>query len=437
MARVAALACAGVALLMAACGADASSDTPFERVRASVVFIETDLGTGSGVVFDEQGHIVTNYHVIQDASELEVLLAGGARFDDPTIVGFDRRADIAVLKLPDRSGDIAPIEFADSEDLSIGDDVFAIGYPFEGGEDEAILQMSAGIVSATRPGLLGEVEYIQTDASFNAGLSGGALVDRDGRFVGMPTWVFIGGDTTGLAISEDDVARVARQLISRRPRSLPVSDAGDRQVSDSIDDLYDSAGYQVTLEEGDVFEATIDAAGDVALSLVDPYGAEVAYADDLDTAGQEVVTWDADVAGPYTLTVIPFEYAVSFTLEASHALRAFDDPEDGRTVQVGDEFVGELQFAGDEDTFLLELTAGDEVTMTLRSWDFDAYLIVLPPFADQQENDDSGLGLSGTDARLRLTADEGGTYEIAASYFFTDELLPGRGFYRLSIDEGQ
>ena len=147
-------------------------------------------GMGSGVIISPDGYILTNHHVITDdrgnvADEIEVQLNDGNRFI-AEIVGKDERTDIAVLKVD--AEDLPSLAMADSDNLQVGDIVFAVGNPLSVG-----LTVTMGIVSATgRSGLrlLGQGGYenfIQTDASINPGNSGGALVDAEGRLIGINT----------------------------------------------------------------------------------------------------------------------------------------------------------------------------------------------------------------------------------------------------------
>ena len=141
-------------------------------------------GEGSGIIISEDGYIVTNQHVVDGASKLEVVTSDGASYE-ATLVGEDTQTDLAVIKI--EATGLTAAEFADSGDLQVGDEVMAVGNP--GG-----LQLSSsvtfGYVSALdRPVTNSDTGYtvkcIQTDAAINPGNSGGALVDMNGRVVGI------------------------------------------------------------------------------------------------------------------------------------------------------------------------------------------------------------------------------------------------------------
>ena len=174
-------------------------------------------GTGSGIVYDQQGHIITNYHVIEDADELFVTLA-----DETTVpaevVGADASNDLAVLKVDVDPALLHPVPLGESGDLRVGQFVVAIGNPF--GFERTL---TVGVVSA-----LGRViespdqrfigEIIQTDAAINPGNSGGPLLDLTGRIIGVNTAIVSPSQASagiGFAVPADTVRRVVPSLIER------------------------------------------------------------------------------------------------------------------------------------------------------------------------------------------------------------------------------
>jgi Do/DeqQ family serine protease len=170
-------------------------------------------GLGSGVIIGaENGYVVTNNHVIDSATEILVTLKDGRQFD-ATVVGTDKRSDIALLKIKD-GDDLTEIPIGKSSALRVGDFVVAIGNPFGLGQT-----VTSGIVSALdRSGLgIEEVEnFIQTDAAINSGNSGGALVTLDGKLIGINTAILgpNGGNIgIGFAIPADMMQALVAQLI--------------------------------------------------------------------------------------------------------------------------------------------------------------------------------------------------------------------------------
>nr|WP_291671602.1 trypsin-like peptidase domain-containing protein [Bosea sp. (in: a-proteobacteria)] len=209
-----------------------SSIAIFETARDSVVFITTaervvdpwtrnaydaPSGSGSGFVWDELGHVVTNNHVIAAASGAIVRLADGRAFP-ARLVGRAPEHDLAVLHIGVGAGRPAPISVGTSRDLRVGQNVFAIGNPF--GLDWT---MTTGIVSALNRELPDDGGrpirgLIQTDAAINPGNSGGPLLDSAGRLIGVNTAIYSpsgGSAGIGFAVPVDTVNRVVPQLIAR------------------------------------------------------------------------------------------------------------------------------------------------------------------------------------------------------------------------------
>ena len=153
---------------------------PSERVMSSL---------GSGVIVSAEGLVVTNNHVVKSKGEAEVRIAlSDKREFDAKIVAQDEKSDIAVLKIEGGDGKFPTLEFEDSDSMEVGDMVLAIGNPFGVGQT-----VTSGIVSALSRSEVGASDqqvFIQTDAAINPGNSGGALVDMEGRLVGINTMIF-------------------------------------------------------------------------------------------------------------------------------------------------------------------------------------------------------------------------------------------------------
>jgi S1-C subfamily serine protease len=177
---------------------------------------EQQSGLGSGFVIDKSGHIVTNFHVVEGADEVEVSFSNGEEMD-AAVIGNDPSTDIAVLKVEADSRALTPLRLGDSDALRVGDEVVAIGNPL--GFERT---MTAGIVSALgrvieAPNLFAIEGVIQTDAPINSGNSGGPLLNAAGRVVGVNTQIVTAGSSgnigIGLAVPIDTVKDVAGQLI--------------------------------------------------------------------------------------------------------------------------------------------------------------------------------------------------------------------------------
>ena len=195
--------------------------TVAETVAPSVVRIDTATGTGSGIIYDQNGSVVTNAHVVLGSETVEVQLADGTRATGK-VLGSDPAVDIAILQIQENLN-FRKATFASLDTVRVGQLAVAIGSPF--GLEQSV---TAGIVSAVNravPTLNIEngsrtvLEMIQTDAPINPGNSGGALVDRQGRVVGMNTLIRTDGNVegnlgVGFAIPTDTIFLVTERLIT-------------------------------------------------------------------------------------------------------------------------------------------------------------------------------------------------------------------------------
>ncbi len=200
----------------------------YEKVNRSVVNISTianrsdfmfrlepEAGSGSGWIYDDLGHIVTNYHVISDSDVIEVTLFDGTSHA-ATVVGTDPQNDIAVLRIQIDDSTLKPIPLGDSSRLKVGQNIFAIGNPF--GLERT---MTVGIISSLDRTLRSKTgrlmkQIIQLDAALNQGNSGGPSLDSGGLLVGMNTAIAsLTGENTGVgfAIPVNTIRRVVPQLI--------------------------------------------------------------------------------------------------------------------------------------------------------------------------------------------------------------------------------
>src|SRR5262249_31485874 len=175
-------------------------------------------GTGSGFVWDKQGHIVTNFHVIQNADAAQVRINDGHHESKyyARIVGRQPDKDIAVLYIDAKEDELHPIDVGTSGDLLVGQDVMAIGNPFGLGQTVTkgiVSALGREIESVTRTPIK---DVIQTDAAINPGNSGGPLIDSAGRLVGVNTAIYSpSGSSSGIgfAIPVDVVNQVVTKLI--------------------------------------------------------------------------------------------------------------------------------------------------------------------------------------------------------------------------------
>ena len=213
-------------------GQDGSFGRPRERVQNSL---------GSGVIVGANGIIVTNNHVVANATELRVVLADRREFEAKTLL-TDERSDLAILKIDVGDEDLAALPFANSDELEVGDLVLAIGNPFGVGQT-----VTSGIVSAlarTQVGITDYQFFIQTDAAINPGNSGGALVNMQGELVGINTAIFSrSGGSIGIGFS------IPSNMVQRVVESAQSGDTRIKrpwlgvELQDVTQDLADSLGF--------------------------------------------------------------------------------------------------------------------------------------------------------------------------------------------------
>jgi len=254
----------------------------YAAASKGVVSVRTGGGSGTGFVIDRDGTVVTNAHVVGDASRVQLQFEDEARPVRAEVVGTDRSSDLAVLRVdPDRAPELRPLGFANSDSVQVGQLAVAIGSPF-GLEQTA----TAGIVS----GLEREIRapdgfqidrVIQTDAPINPGNSGGPLLDERGRVIGVNSQIATGGGSNGnvgigFAVPsntvQEVVPRLARGETIRRPFLGIATEpaAGGARVASVTPG---SPAARAGIEEGDVVVSVagneVRAPDDVASALSD------------------------------------------------------------------------------------------------------------------------------------------------------------------------
>ena len=195
--------------------------------------VPTEGGSGSGAILDTNGHVITNFHVIEGAQRLEVTLADKTKHQ-ATVIGADPSNDLAVLKIEPGKNTMVPIPFGNSDGLQVGKKVLAIGNPYglEG-------TLTTGIISAlgrsiqARNGRVIE-GIIQTDAAINPGNSGGPLLNSAGQIIGINTAILSPSDSgnigIGFAIPVNTVRRITNDLITLGYVRRPYLGVGDRDI---------------------------------------------------------------------------------------------------------------------------------------------------------------------------------------------------------------
>jgi S1-C subfamily serine protease len=223
----------------------------YESASSSVVLITAKVQTrtglepfasGSGFVYDREGHIVTNHHVVEDADALDVTFIDGTTVA-AEIVGDDPYSDIAVIRVDGPLESVSPLPLGNSSELLVGESVAAIGNPY--GLSNS---MSLGIVSQVdrdldAPGNYKIIDVVQVDAAINPGNSGGPLMNMRGEVVGVNTAIIQGSVGVGFAIPSDTVRREAPQLIQTGQYEHPWMGISSVDIDPAV---AEAAGLNVT-----------------------------------------------------------------------------------------------------------------------------------------------------------------------------------------------
>jgi S1-C subfamily serine protease len=208
-------------------------------------------GTGSGFVYDAEGHIVTNYHVVENAEELSVTLADGEVYP-AEIVGVDPSNDLAVVRI-DVENLPQPIALGDSDVLRVGEFVVAIGNPFglERTLTVGVISSLGRVIQSPDGRFIGEA--IQTDAAINPGNSGGPLLDLEGRVIGVNSQIISPSRASagiGFAVPVNTVKRVVPQLIAQGHYAHPWLGVESRGRTPARAPAFRDAGMDVPVDKG-------------------------------------------------------------------------------------------------------------------------------------------------------------------------------------------
>jgi S1-C subfamily serine protease len=405
----------------------------YALVSQSLAFVVTPVGTGSGILIDATT-LVTNAHVVWPATTVSVSFPSGASSDAP-VVGYDWMADLALIDVS-AMGDLPPPVVTETAPLEPGTDVYLVGYP---ADDLATASpaITGGIVSRSRTWEEGGMAFVQSDALISGGQSGGALVDREGRVVGISGLSV--GDGFALALTASDLLERIHEIRAGIDRHM----LGARSVPDltgpptdvgSVPHLLDEVVFVFDGSAGDVVTLEIDATSIFNADLVGPDGFIEA------TTGEpgfsSVLSADLVLDGPYFVVIYPESEPIASATVTGVEARRWNDPDHGVQLQVGEVHAGNGDYPGDLDWFRLDLRAGQTVTITATSINIDASLLV--DFLDHTagsafvSDSDSGGGVIGYDARVEFTAPETASYAVVVF----DETGFGPGGYLIRVEEG-
>ena len=392
-----------------------SSADVYSLIAPSVAMVLSSVGTGSAVLL-EDGYLVTNHHVVWPDRKVRLLFPDGADLRNVSVVAVDPLADIALLGPVDTGA--KGLRFSKGESFPVGGEVFMVGYPgeVEWSPKPAIV---SGVLSRLRSWDQAGITYLQTDAAIAGGQSGGAMVDARGRLLGVSGFSFTDA-RYALVASSVDVGRVVGRL-KRTAETLALGDRvfpegrGELEFIVELRDWWDRRDFVLTAPEPTTVDFELACDGRAKMYLYDGSGT-VVQRDDADEADE----W-TNVAlpnrGVYFLQVGQHEgEREQCRLSSSVQLRQLPDPDDGREVVKGRVIAGNLDHFRDVDWFLVSLKEGETVEVTTDSLNVDTALRVRCRDCGSNrlaQNDDSGGGLFGANARVIYRADSDGEFVIS------------------------
>lgn len=413
--------------------APAAAQSVYDQVAASIALIETDIASGSGILID-RSTVLTAAHVVWPYDEVRVVFSNGTELRDAAVVGSDLFGDLAIIDVSGTPNLPAPVAIGDGEILPLGSPVYLVGYP---GESESFPEptITEGILSRKREWEAGEWTFLQSDASVAGGQSGGALVDENGRVIGITNFSFI--EEFGLSGSLTDASAAielmragtsAGGLTSRLPPPANGTDFFEVEFGT----IWEDSIY--VFEEPLYSEVSFDASSvaDVTLTLGTIDGIEIASVDET-TEGEERIDELISYAGPHLVRVETVSGPGEVRLRSNVKLTPWPDPDDGRKLTRNSMIIGNADYPGDYDWYVIDLGKGQAITVDVDAITFDPVLMIDGPDGLgylEAVDDDSGGGLFDTNPRIVFTAGEPGTFYVVVG----DNNSSGPGAYRLSVD---
>ena len=409
-----------VALMLSAPNAD--SDRPasdiYAEISPAVAFVETLTATGSGVLL-EHGYLLTNAHVVWPYEAVRVVFPDGSEHVDVPVFAMDLVADLALVGPIDT--ELAPVPLVDGSDLEIGGDVYLIGYP---AELEAFPQPSitSGILSRVRRWDAIDLPFFQVDATITGGQSGGIMVTHRGDVIGISTFYYSG---FGLASSvADALPRLNAMLAQDEDFASGVRPVGRESAALEHEGLlhneWDERTYILRAPVGTDVEIRAEGAGRPRFTVSALLGGFIdeSSADEANVSG---LAFSVDEEIDYLITVRNQLIGESgFTLTTSHAVVAFEDPDDGAALVLGERLIGSMDSPEDVDYFELTLAEGDRVQITVDALGLDPNLALNFRSETAEEvvfDDNSGGGIFGQSAQIIYRAPKDGTYTLVVQNY--------------------
>lgn len=408
---------------------ETSSAELYARIAPSIAQVRSTHTQGSGILI-EGNYVLTNMHVVWPARTVRLTFPDGTRLDRVPVVGVEPMADLALLGPVEFEGN--PLQFHEAKDLPVGARVFLIGYP---GEVETSPKPTIvdGVLSRIRRWPAPGLTYLQTDAAAAGGQSGGALLDAEGRLLGVSGFKFTAANYA-LALSSSDIAPIVEKL----KRGEPASRLGDRSLPPYSGEFGAEIGLTGRwMTERFAFEAahgiTVrfepNCDGEGKLRILDTH--EEVHQADAGTPQVEITLYRSG------LHFLEFQATSDrpLTCELASAVRLqpLNDPDDARILEPGDTVTGNLDYFFDTDWYILELDEGERVRVTADSLNVDTlvHLHCTHCGAGQYAVDDNTAGgLFQSNSQVIYLSPQKGRYFIVVS-----QTEKAEGGYYLSVEQ--
>ena len=406
----------------------------FNLVSPAVVFVETPTATGSGA-WIEPGYLVSNAHVVWPYDSVRIVFPNGEEHLDVPVIAWDLVADLAVLGPIET--DVAPVAFSDGSNLQVGGDVFLIGYP---GELEEFPQptLTQGLLSRIRRWETIDLSFFQVDAAIAGGQSGGVMVTGGGDIIGISTYSFTEAGFGLVASAADFVGRLEALVNNVDPDSALVVarwlDDGSGLQAKHLH-LADQRPRRFLFIGDENQEAQITLTGSGAQQLVVSdlfdYGLYEVGTNTTDELTE--VRFKIDKGTPYLIEAWQESGHNTYNyLKSNVPFHALKDVEDNAQILIDKIYIGGIDYPGDFDEYRLWLDKGDLVEIVVDSMAIDPYLVInheTKASATIYEDDDSGGGPFGENAKLVFRAPLGDIYKLEVSDVYDESV----GGYFLSV----
>ncbi len=402
----------------------------FESLSPAVVRIEADRGFGSGVLI-EGNYILTNAHVVWPSAEVAIVFPDGAETTAP-VAGVDLLVDLALVGPVET--DVTPLSLADGEQLAVGSPLLLIGYPGDATRDPRPA-LTQTLVSRLHELESLDMTYLQVDTPIAGGQSGGIAVTMAGEVIGL-TGHRVSDAGLGLVASAADVTpRLATMLAPPSGVARGGDPAqGDTQHTFEIEDNWSHRVFIVAAPVGTTITAEVNGDGDAVLIIQDALDIDSIVVDET-YEGVEKGQLVTMTSGPHFVIVRQHNnWPATYTLTSEQTLIPYTDPDDGRTVAIGEVYQGRSDYPVDIDVFNLLLSKDETANIHATALLIDPYVLVESVALGVNsivEDDSSGGGLFNWDAEMTYRAPNTGSFRV----LITDSTGHSAGDYQLTVRE--